>query len=557
MAYTERQYYEARLAELRTERSSFIAHWQDLSRNILPRQSRFLVSDRNRGEKRHQNIINNTATQAINTLASGMLNARTSPARPWFVLRTPDRDLNKFQPVKVWLDDVRNIMLEVFLRSNLYTTLPMVYADLGVFGTSCFLGLDDLESLIRFYHFPIGSYCLSASSRGVVDTCYREFQMTARQMIEEFGEARVSPQVQNLYRNNQLETWVSVVHLIEPNRNYDPRRSMFSAYKRFKSCYFECGASGDAMLRTSGFDICPVLGPRWEVYGEDVYGSSSPGINILGDVRQLQLQETRKAAMIDKTVNPPMKAPIALKSQRSSTLPGDVTYYDEQTGVGKFEPVYLVDPRGYQWLLQDIAATEQRIKRGTFEDLFLMLAGDTRSNITAREIAERHEEKFSILGGVIIRQNDELNDPLIDLTFEKMARFGVVPPAPPELQGMSLGVEYVDVLAQAAKLLGVGGIERFTNFTMQVSRLRPDALDNLNVDKLINVYSDSVGIDPEVIYDERVVAEIRARRSAREQAAQMGAMAPVAVDAMKKLSETKLDDDNALARLSDRAAEAA
>ena len=132
---TKRQLYDRRLGELTLERSSFIKHWQDLSDFILPRQARFTVTDRNRGDRKNSKIIDNTATLATRTLASGMMSGITSPARPWFQLRTPDPKLNEIMAVKEWLDLVRNRMTEVFLKSNLYTTLPITYADLGVFGT--------------------------------------------------------------------------------------------------------------------------------------------------------------------------------------------------------------------------------------------------------------------------------------------------------------------------------------------------------------------------------------------------------------------------------------
>ena len=69
----------------------------------------------------------------------------TSPARPWFELRVADPGLNEFQPVRIWLDAVRDIMVEVFIRSNIYTVLAGTFLDLGVFGTSAFCMLDDEE----------------------------------------------------------------------------------------------------------------------------------------------------------------------------------------------------------------------------------------------------------------------------------------------------------------------------------------------------------------------------------------------------------------------------
>ena len=52
--------------------------------------------------------------------------------------------------------------------------------------------------------------------------------------------------------------------------------------------------------------------------------------------------------------------------------------------------------------------TQNAIKQGFFNDLFLMILSD--KNMTATEVARRHEEKLAILGPVIERQNSEMLD---------------------------------------------------------------------------------------------------------------------------------------------------
>jgi hypothetical protein len=52
----------------------------------------------------------------------------------------------------------------------------------------------------------------------------------------------------------------------------------------------------------------------------------------LGQVKALQVEQKRKAQLIDKATNPPMVAPTSLKNQRVSLLPGDVTYLDVLSG---------------------------------------------------------------------------------------------------------------------------------------------------------------------------------------------------------------------------------
>ena len=60
----QRTDYLKRWAALKTERSSWDAHWKDLSEQFMPRAGRFQTTDRNRGDKRHNSIIDNTGLLA-------------------------------------------------------------------------------------------------------------------------------------------------------------------------------------------------------------------------------------------------------------------------------------------------------------------------------------------------------------------------------------------------------------------------------------------------------------------------------------------------------------
>ena len=169
----------------------------------------------------------------------------------------------------------------------------------------------------------------------------------------------------------------------------------------------------------------PVVAPRWDTTSDDVYGSS-PGMDALGSAKALQFQHKRLAQLQDKLVNPPMVAPSSLKNQRTSLLPGDVTYQDIQSGMTGFQPAITVDSRSITEMRNSIAAEQNQINQAFYADLFLMLSLTQDHNRTAREVAELQEEKLLMLGPVLERLNDELLDPLVDRTFSIMLRKGLI-----------------------------------------------------------------------------------------------------------------------------------
>lgn len=543
------QRYTKRLAALQNERNSWVAHWKELNDYLLPRRGRFNQSQKNQGTKQNNNIINSTPIRAVRVLSAGMHAGITSPARPWFRLSTPDPGLSEFGPVRSWLHVVEERLRLALARSNLYNVLPLLYSDLGVVGTAVALVEEDDEDGVRGYVFPPGAYCLANSARQQVDTVYRELSMTVAQLAQAFGYARLSANVKYRYDRGEYDDWVEVCHVIEPNRDREPERRDWRG-KAFKSVWFEKArnAGDELFLRESGFEEFPVLAPRWDLTGEDVYGRS-PGMDALGDAKALQWLERRKAQLVDKLANPPMVAPASLRNGRTSLLPGDVTFVDVASGGQKFEPAMQVNPVGVQLVDSSIREYEARINAIFFADLWLMMSESDRRQITAREVDERHEEKMLQLGPVLERLQDELLDPLIDRLFGIGMRRGWFPIPPQELSGQDLKVEYISIMAQAQKLLGTAAVERLASFVGSMAQAKPDVLDKLNVDEMVDEYASMLGTKPDLVVPDEQVAEIRAARAQAAAQQQQAAMAQQAAQGAKLLSETDMQGDNGLTRM--------
>lgn len=550
-AETLKEQLQKQQAQLTNDRSSFDPHWRELSDFINPRGSRFLVTDVNRDDRRNTKIVDPTATLAARTLSSGMMSGITSPARPWFKLATPDPDMMDYGPVKLWLEVVQRRMNEVFNKSNIYQSLPLLYASLGNYSTGAMAVLEDDSDVIRTMMFPIGSYYMANSARGSVDTCFRKFSMTVRQLVMEFGLNNVSDSVKGMWDSGNYESWIEVIHAVYPNIDRDTAK-LNSKNKPVKSVYYEVGGDSDKLLRESGFDEFPIMAPRWEVNGEDVYGSSCPGMIALGQVKALQLEQKRKSQLIDKATNPPMVGPSSLRNQRVSLLPGDITYIDQVTGQDGFKPAYLVNPNTAD-LLADIQDTRQIINSAYFVDLFMMLQNINTRSMPVEAVIEMKEEKLLMLGPVLERLNDECLNPLIDRTFSIMARKNLLPTPPDVLQGMPLRIEYISVMAQAQKSIGLSSLSSTVGFIGQLAQAKPEALDKLNVDQAIDAFAEMSGVSPTVIVPQDQVEQVREQRAQQQQQQQMVAMGMAAAQGAKTLSEAKTADPSVLTALSNAA----
>ncbi|EPL1175749.1 portal protein [Morganella morganii] len=548
MSDSLKQQLNKQLSQLKAERLSFEPHWRELSDFTRPRSTRFTASEVNRGDRRNSKIIDPAAVMAARTLSSGMMSGITSPARPWFRLATPDRDLMDYGPVKLWLETVEQRMNEVFNRSNLYQSLPLMYEDLGTFATGAMAVVADPQRVIRTVPFPTGSFYIANGADLSVDTAVREFSMTVRQVITEFGMDAVSDTVKSQWNSGQYGQWVNVVHAVYPNLDRQTGK-LEAKHKAYKSVYYEANSTDDKLLRESGYDEFPIMAPRWEVNGEDVYGSSCPGMVALGSVKALQLLQRRKAQMIDKITNPPLQAPASIKSQRISTIPGGINYLPMADVNNQIKPLFQIPANGTNGLLEDIQDTRQIIDHAYFVDLFRMMQTVNTRSMPVEAVAEMREEKLLMLGPVLQRLDSELLDKLINRTFSVMAENNLLPVPPDEMQGMQLKVEYISVMAQAQKAIGVSSIERFIGFTSGIGQFSPDALDKINVDETIDAYAASIGVPPSVVATNEQVAQIRENRAQQQAMAQQMQMAQAAVGGAQALGNTPMDDNSALAAL--------
>ena len=163
-----------------------------------------------------------------------------------------------------------------------------------------------------------------------------------------------------------------------------------------------------------------------------------------------------------------------------------------------------------------------------------MTSMSDRRQVTAAEIAERHEEKLIVLGPVLEILDYELLSKVIEAAFHYMMEANLVPDAPEAMVGMPIKVEYTSLLAQAQKTIGVAAIERTMGFAGSLAQLRPEVLDNLNPDDMLREFVDQVGPPPNTLAAPKDVATLRQQRAEAQAAAQQQEQMAAMADTMNK-----------------------
>lgn len=545
---TLRGHLEARLNSLYTWRQSWwTQNWSDLATFLLPRRSIWLTqstggtptpNNMTRGREINQSILDPTGTFAVRVCAAGLMSGLASPSRPWFKITPRLKNFVPDDEGKAWMDEVENRVYTVIAGSNFYNCFAQECEDLVVFGSALTIIYEDEQDLVRLYNPAIGEFFFASSASLRVDGAYRRFLMTVAQIVDFFGLENCPGEIQKLWqaKGSSLQMERIVAHSIEPNFGIgkDNAGKIPGNYP-WREVYWVYGSASDKPLSMRGFIDQPFTASRWATQSNDSYGRS-PGMDVLPDVMQLQVETGRKAEALEKQVRPPLLADAQLKNQPASTLPGEVTYVQNLNQHGGMRSIYNVNP-DIRGMMEDIKEVQTRIKTGLLNDLFNLFSEIPRGKMTAYETAQRVQERLSQAGPVIDNMLSESLKPKLLRIFKILTRRGMFPPVPDSMKEIPLDLTFVSILALAQKAAATGGIERLAGFIGNLAAANPDALDKFNIDEAIDEMNSLLGNPQKIIRDAEAVAQIRQQRQKQQEQMQASTIAGQDSSTVKNIAD--------------------
>lgn len=492
-----------RQSELAQIRANWEPEWQDIVDYILPRRGDILARG-TKGGKRGRKIYDSTATDAADILAAALHGMLTNPMVPWFALAVPDFRLMQDREVRMWLDDTTNRILYYLAQSNFVTRIHEHYTDLVGFGTSSLYCQADQDIFLNFSVPYISQIFIAENNKGMVDTVHRVSPWTARQMIQEWGVGSVSPKVRLAMDKNPEEEF-DVVHAVFPRTDKMP--SLDSKGKPFASFYIE--KESHLLLSESGYDQLPYMSPRWHLMSGESYGRS-PGMKALPDVKMLQAIVKAGLKAQQKAVDPPIQVPDNTVVSRLRMYPGGLNYYRS----GSQDRIEAVGNQGAQVPLGLQVEDRWRMAiRRTFLNDQLQL-GQDNPQMTATEVVKRSEDQLRVLGPIAGRLFSELLNPLIDRVLTILLDSGLVMPPPKQLHGKIYNVNYISPIAKAQKATELKSFSRFMELVSPFAQADPSVLDVLDVDYVVRMAADDLGVPTAAI---RPQEEVDQKREERQQ----------------------------------------
>ena len=517
-----------RKGKLKAQRGSWETHWQDLSNYVLPNSADFNTK-RSRGDKRTTLLYDSTGVHANEMLAAGLHGMLTNPASNWFSLRVKDdsQDTGSSSEAKQWLEDTTNVVLsEIAAPSVAFPShIHEYYLSLCSIGTACmFVGEPSTREGISFRAIHIDEIFIAENADGIIDTVFRSFKMTVRQIVQKWGEESLSPRIKRMYEKQEFDKEIDLLHCVYPRDDVDKGKRAATMLP-VASVYID--EKENHVLAEGGFHEMPYMVSRWSKTVGEVFGRS-PAMTALPDIKMLQeiMKTTIKAAQ--KVVDPPLLVPDDGVLGPIRTIPGGLNYYRASSGA-RIEPLLTGGNIGISYeMMTDL---RDRIRTTFFLDQ-LQFQGAPR--MTATEVVERTERTLRLLGPTLGRLQSEFLGPMIERIYGVLSRAGRLPGPPESIAEQELKIEYVSPLARAQRQSETQGIMRTLEFIGPIAGMDPQAAQVIKGADTVRHIAELNGVPPMLLKsNEELMEEARAQQEAQAAQQQMMQGAQV-MDMMQK-----------------------
>ena len=532
-------------AEMERVRKPYEGLWGDITTLCNQRRDDYLQIDA-KGRKRGTESWDGIANRALGIWADGMQGFMVSPSEIW--ARARIAGLTDNDEVRAWLQDYDKAMMDAFDRGNFYSIASEFIRDAGSIGTATIYTEED-RIYKRAIHTAVhpGQIYIAENALGQVDTVYRKFKMTARQLVQKFPNCS---QTAKDCAKHTPQTDFEVLHAVFPNTD---TFSALSKGKRYRSVYLELGstkatyptnlsASDLQILRDKGYDRLPYAVWRFRKNSDEVYGYS-PAADAIIEMNTMNKLSKYRIQAAHLAVEPSYNAPEEMRDS-VDILPRGMNYYKDPSRVvspvisGLQYPITLEETERLQRLLEDKFRVE-----------FFLLLKYAEREMTATEVMERKSEQATLMAPQRDRLVTDALRPVYELVTDIENRAGRLPEPPPIIdeyqeymreQGRRAGIdiEFIGPLAQAQKMLfEAQPIINTINTIAPMMEVNPEIADVFDWDGMAEGIGESYSIPQKYIVSKEIREQRRAQRLAMQQRQMALEQAAMAADAMPKLSK--------------------
>lgn len=512
-------YCEAVFKEMERERAYIEPMWKEISDFLLPEFSGWdfeIDEDITAGEK----IYDGAAIAAHSRLSDGIFGWLVSPTIPWleFVPRNKE-DENDITFMK-YLKELQMYLYDVFNRSNFYDAVSQdLHIGSGI-GTSVMV-TENAESLGRPIYEPLHprEVYIAENRYKEVDNLARKYQVTHRQLLEEFGDVYDDKTKKEMMQAPEKRVFMR--HQVFPNKDYDTSAAIhLGSNKKYLSVHIAHDApipkgAKTKILRVSGMDERKFDAWRFSHASGQVYGTC-PAMKAIYDIKMINMMSKTMMDSDQLDAIPPLQAPETMKG-KLRIAPGGITY-----GMDEVKELFQrrSSQRGIEAMTRREMIIREHFKTDFFQSISQLQAGSRER--TSNEIDQVKAESAAVMGAVVGRIQTERLDPLVRLTLLIEREAKRLPKIPAGLDPSKVfDLRFIGPLAQSQrKYLRVQGITAGLGAAMQLAQVTPEGLMNFDVNWAMRELAIANGYPFEGLRSKEETEKIQAAAREREQAMQ-------------------------------------
>jgi hypothetical protein len=516
-----------RLGRMKALRGTLDSHLQECADYVIPRKND-VTRTQQPGNKRGIELYDSTGAQSAETLAGALHGMLTNPASLWFEFTFGDDAIDNLDEVRLWLQKAAIKTHNVLNNSNFQTEVHEVYIDETWAGTAFMSTEEDDETVVRFGTRHISECFIEESNRAIIDTLFRVYKWTLKQIVQEWGLKSLPKKVQEEYGKSDDKQY-EILHAVYPRDKDEIKGKAGKLGYPYASEYVLICEKHT--LEEGGYREFPYVVPRWTKTSGEVYGRS-PTMKVLPDIKMINemMKTTLEGAQM--TVRPPMMAPDDGFLLPLKLHPNGINYY-RSGSQDRIEPLTTGGKIDFgQMVMEDV---RKRIREAFYVDQLQMPSGP---QMTATEVMKRTEEKLMLMGPMLGRQQSEFLRPLIDRVFAIMLRKNIVPPMPKSISGKKMDVRYSSLVARAQRISEANNIQRTLAALQPFIAMDPSVADNFNGDNAAKHISNIHGFPQEILRNKDELDKIRKAKAQAQQVALQQQQQQHQADLVQKVGPT-------------------
>jgi hypothetical protein len=486
-----------------SQRAVYETEWEELARIYTPGMQSF--QSKSKPWEIETRSIDGHAAYFKQKLVSHVFSQSVNPQTKFVKYSVSDKKVVLTKEEEIELDEINSRILQKFAssRSNFSTAIQQCIESGVVFGPGVLYVDNKIGDGIKFKTLPLSQCYVAENDSGLVDTIYRKFKFTAKQLVQSFGITNVSKTVQATHEANPEEEF-EVLHCIYPNKESKKLRDKYLAY------YVELG--NEHVLDKQYLSHFPCVVFRWASMIGEKYGHGQGKLSLTS-VRMLS--KARQQSILAKEL---ANRPILLTSDDGVLIPNPLNPGMVIEG-GMMDGQKRIDILPIQGNIQagdDIYQRELELLGQIFfaEDIATPIDKTRR---TAVEINTMNNDRFRFMTSHIAKLIDQLFKPMADLVLQLMVENGEFNDLKTKVLDLDLEPEFLGPITQLLKMEDVRATQNFMQSVLPMVQLDPSIINRINFDMFVKDTQKGTGTPSYILRSDEEVEAIQAQQQAQQQ----------------------------------------